>query len=98
MTVRTWRQGNSLMASAPDAPLDAETLAVVSAQARKRWPWLPADAPGILLASELDEEIRALVRERPELAGDVRQVDGLRDGWAIAWIDPDAKADGSRVR
>ena len=97
MTVRTWRQGNALMASAVDAPLDAEALAVVSAQARKRWPWLP-DAPGILLVGEVDEETRALVRERPELAGDVRQVDGLRDGWAIAWVDPDAHADDSRVR
>ena len=97
MTIRTWRQGNSLMASAADAPLDAETLAVVSAQARKRWPWLP-EAPGILLAGEVDEETRALVRERPELAGDVRQVDGLPDGWAIAWIDPDATADDGGVR
>ena len=92
MTVRTWRQGNALLATAADAPLDAETLAVVSAQARKRWPWLP-DAPGILLADELDQEIRALLRERPELAGDVRQVDGLPGGWAIAWIDPDALTD-----
>ena len=97
MTVRTWRQGNSLMASAVDAPLDAEALAVVSAQARKRWPWLP-DAPGMLLADELDDEVRALVRERPELVGDIRQVDGLRDGWAIAWVDPDANADDSDVR
>ena len=97
MTIRTWRQGNSLMATAADAPLDAETLAVVSAQARKRWPRLP-EAPGILLAGEVDEETRALVLERPELAGDVRQVDGLPGGWAIAWIDPDAHADDSRVR
>jgi hypothetical protein len=89
MTIRTWRQGNSLMATAPDAPLDADTLAVVSAQARKRWPWLPA-VPGILLVGEVDAEIRALVSERPELAGDVRQVDGLPSGWAIAWIDPDS--------
>jgi hypothetical protein len=97
VTVRTWRQGNTLMASAADAPLDAETLAVVSAHTHKRWPWL-AEAPGILLADELDERIRALIRERPELAGDFRQVDGLPSGWAIAWIDPDAHADGSDVR
>jgi hypothetical protein len=88
VTVRTWRQGSTLMASAPDAPLDAATLEVVSAHARKRWPWIP-DEPGMLLASELDEETRALARSRPDLAGDVRAVGGLRDGWALAWIDPD---------
>jgi hypothetical protein len=89
MNVRTWRQGNSLMAASPDAPLDAATLEVVSAHARKRWPWLP-EMPGMLLAEELDDDVRALVRERPDLAADLRQVDGLTDGWAIAWIDPDS--------
>jgi hypothetical protein len=89
MTVRTWRQGNSLMASAPDAPLDAATLEIVSAHARKRWPWIP-EGPGMLLAEDLDDDTRALVRERPELVADLRQVDGLADGWAIAWIDPDS--------
>ena len=95
MTVRTWRQGRSLMASAPDAPLDAATLELVSAQARRRWPWLPEE-PGMLLAEELDEATRALVRDRPELVSDLRQVDGLSDGWAIAWVDPDALAGESR--
>jgi hypothetical protein len=89
MTIRTWRQGNTLMASAPDAPLDAATLEVVTAQARKRWPWIP-EVPGMLLADELDDETRALVRERPELASDLRRVGGLPGGWAIAWVDPDA--------
>jgi hypothetical protein len=95
MNVRTWRQGNSLMASSPDAAPDAATLEVLAAQARKRWPWLP-EGPGMLLAEELDDDLRALVRERPELAADLRQVDGLTDGWAIAWIDPDALRVASR--
>jgi hypothetical protein len=90
MTIRTWRQGNTLMASAPDAPLDAATLDVVTAQARKRWPWIPPEVPGMLLADEFDEETRALARERPELVGDLRRVGGLPDGWAIAWVDPDS--------
>ena len=89
MTVRTWRQGNSLMASAV-AALGAEALAVASAQARKRWPWIP-DVPGILLAgAEHWEEARDLARERPDLAGELRQVEGLTGGWAISWIDPDS--------
>jgi hypothetical protein len=95
MNVRTWRQGNSLMASSPDAAPDAATLELLGAQARKRWPWLP-EGPGMLLAEELGEDLRALVADRPDLAGDVRQVDGLTDGWAIAWIDPDAIRAGSR--
>ena len=91
MTVRTWRQGNSLMASA-DAPLDAEALALASAQAHKRWPWIP-DVPGILLAgAEHWEEAHDLARERPDLAGDLRQVEGVSGGWAISWVDPDAIA------
>jgi hypothetical protein len=94
MIVRTWRQGSTLMASAMDAPLDAEALDLVSAHARKRWPDL-GDAPGILLADDVDEDARALVRERPELIGDIRQVDGLSSGWALAWIDPDALAERS---
>jgi hypothetical protein len=89
MTVRTWRQGNTLMATAPDAPLDAATLEVVTAQARKRWPWIPP-VPGMLLAEELDDDTRALVRDRPELAAELRRVGGLPGGWAIAWIDPDS--------
>jgi hypothetical protein len=89
VTVRTWRQGDALMAAVMDAPLDADALAVASAQARKRWPWIP-DVPGILLASEVDSDTRALVRDLPELVGDVRQVDGISGGWAIAWIDPDS--------
>ena len=92
MIVRTWRQGNALMAAVMDAPLDADALAAASAQARKRWPWIP-DVPGILLASEVDADTRALVRESPELVGDIREVDGLPGGWAIAWIDPDALTD-----
>jgi hypothetical protein len=92
VTVRTWRQGNALMASVMDAPLDADALAVASAQARKRWPWLP-DVPGILLAGEVDSDTRDLVRERPELVADIRQVDGLPGGWAITWIDPDSLAE-----
>jgi hypothetical protein len=92
MNVRTWRQGSALMASSPDAPLDADTLAVVSERARNRWPWIP-DVPGMLLAEDLDEETRALAREQPEIAGDLRQVDGLPDGWAIAWVDPDSLTD-----
>jgi len=91
MTIRTWRQGDALMASAPDAPLDAATLELVSAQARKRWPWIPP-VPGMLLAEELDEETRQLARERPELVAELRRVGGLPGGWAIAWVDPDAVA------
>jgi hypothetical protein len=92
MTVRTWRQGNTLMASAPDATLNADTLEIVSERAHKRWPWIPA-GPGILLAEDLDEPTRALLAERPDIAGDLRAVDGLPDGWAIAWVDPDSLAD-----
>jgi hypothetical protein len=87
VTIRTWRQGSTLMASAPDAPLDAATLELVSAQARKRWPSI-APVPGMLLAEELDDETRALARERPELVADLRHVGGLPGGWAIAWVDP----------
>ena len=89
MTIRTWRQGNTLMASAPDAPLDAATLEVVTAKARKRWPWIPP-VPGMLLAEEPDDDTRALVRDRPELAAELRRVGGLPGGWAIAWVDPDS--------
>jgi hypothetical protein len=92
MNVRTWRQGNALMASSPDAPLNGDTLAVVSERARNRWPWIPA-VPGMLLAEEPDESTRALLAERPDIAGDLREVDGLPDGWAIAWVDPDSLAE-----
>lgn len=89
MTVRTWRQGNALMASA-DAELDADALALASAQAHKRWPWIPAE-PGILLAGSDDwEQALDVARQRPDLAADTRQVEGLTDGWAISWVDPDS--------
>jgi hypothetical protein len=96
MTVRTWRQGRALMASA-DAELDADALAVAADAARRRWE-IPA-VPGVLLVDDLAAG-RELVRASPDLVADVRQVDGLPNGWAIAWFEPaeprgaDASGDG----
>lgn len=84
MTVRTWRQGRALMASA-DAELDAEALTVAVDAARRRWE-IPA-VPGVLLVDDRAAG-RELMLARPDLAADLRQVDGLPNGWAIAWFEP----------
>ena len=91
MTIRTWRQGTSLLASAAGEDLTADALAAAATHARRRWPHLPV-APGLLLADDLDQA-QAVARERPELVAEARQVAGLSDGWAIAWIDPESLED-----
>jgi hypothetical protein len=84
MTARTWRQGRALMASV-DAELDAETLAAAVGAARRRWP-IPA-LPGALLVDD-PAAGRAVAGERPDLAAEVRQVENLPNGWAVAWFEP----------
>ena len=85
LTLRTWRQGATAMATAHSE------LAVVAAMeailaARRRWPAL-SDAPATLLADRHDQlRAREAAAELEGIVADVRQVDGLPDpGWAVAW-------------
>jgi hypothetical protein len=85
LTLRTWRRGTTLMAT---AEVELMNLAVVEAiaAARRRWVALQA-APATLLTGEDDlHAARAVAAELPDLIVDVRQVDGLTSpGWAVAW-------------
>ena len=85
LTLRTWRRGTTLMATA-EAELAAAAVVEAVAAARRRWAPLE-EAPATLLCGEDDlPAARAVSAELPDLVADVRQVDGLTTpGWAVAW-------------
>jgi hypothetical protein len=85
LTLRTWRQGGTVMATAHSELNLAAVMEAILA-ARRRWPTL-ADAPATLLADRHDQlRAREIAAELEDIVGDVRQVDGLPDpGWAAAW-------------
>ncbi len=96
LTLRTWRRGTTLMATA-EAELAGPAVIEAVAAARRRWPALD-EAPATLLAGEDDmPAARALAAELPDLVADIRQVDGLATpGWAVAWPLAAAPAAGER--
>jgi hypothetical protein len=85
LTLRTWRRGTTLMATADTPLVDLAVGAAISA-ARRRWPVLQG-APATLVVPEHDlQAARAIAGELQDLVADVRQVDGLTGpGWAVAW-------------
>ena len=85
LTLRTWRRGTTLMATA-DTPLIELAVLEAIAAARRRWPAL-LQAPAALLVADDDlQAARAIAAELQDLVADVRQVDGLTGpGWAVAW-------------
>jgi hypothetical protein len=85
VTLRTWRRGTTLMATAEVGLIDRAVVEAISA-ARRRWSALQ-ESPATLLAGEDDlPAARAIAAELPDLVADVRQVDGLTSpGWAVAW-------------
>lgn len=85
LSLRTWRRGTTLMATA-EAELVAAAVVEAIAAARRRWAPLE-EAPATLLCGEDDlPTARAIAAELPDLVADVRQVDGLTTpGWAVAW-------------
>ena len=91
LTLRTWRQGATFMATAHSELIVVAVMEAMLA-ARRRWPAL-ADAPATLLADRHDmSRAREAAAELEGIIGDVRQVDGLSDpGWAVAW--PQMRAD-----
>jgi hypothetical protein len=85
LTLRTWRRGTTLMATAEVELIGPAVIEAVAA-ARRRWSALE-EAPATLLAGEDDMPVaREIAAELPDLVADVRQVDGLTTpGWAVAW-------------
>src|SRR5215510_2915221 len=85
LTLRTWRQGASVMATA-HAELTGTAVMEAIRAARRRWPEL-ADARATLFADRHDQlRAREISAELEGIVDDVRQVDGLPDpGWAAAW-------------
>ena len=85
LTLRTWRRGTTLMATA-EVELVAAAVVEAIAAARRRWAPLE-EAPATLLCGEDDlPAARGVAAELPDLVADVRQVDGLTTpGWAVAW-------------
>ena len=85
LTLRTWRQGTTLMAFADAALTDLAVIEAVRG-ARRRWPALQ-DVPATLLVGEYDlETARAIAGVHPDVIADIRQVEGLQGpGWAVGW-------------
>ena len=85
LTLRTWRRGATVMATAHAELTDVAVMEAILA-ARRRWPAL-ADAPAALLADRHDlARARDIASNLEGIVGDVRQVDGLPDpGWSLAW-------------
>ena len=85
LTLRTWRRGTTLMATADTPLVDLAVIAAIAA-ARRRWPALQT-APATLVVPEDElQAARAIAGELHDLVADVRQVDGLTGpGWAVAW-------------
>lgn len=86
LTLRTWRQGATVLATAHAELNDVAVMEAILA-ARRRWPEL-ADAPATLLADRHDlAQAREIASSLEGIVGDVRQVDGLPDpGWSVAWL------------
>jgi hypothetical protein len=85
MNVRTWQQASTLMAAA-DEPLSEETLAVALRAAYKRWEPLRGHPPALLAGAEHLDAARELAAHPLLELGEIRQVEGLREGWAVAWM------------
>jgi hypothetical protein len=85
LTLRTWRRGTTLMATADVELVEPAVVEAISA-ARRRWAALE-EAPATLLVGEDDlDAAREIAAELRDLIADVRQVDGLTSpGWAVAW-------------
>lgn len=80
MTVRTWKQGAMLMASA-DQDISAEALAAAERASRRRWG--PLTSALLLADSTTLDDARNLARVTAWIT-DVREVSGLPDGWVLA--------------
>jgi hypothetical protein len=93
LTLRTWRRGATVMATAHAELSEASVMEAILA-ARRRWPAL-SDTPAMLLADRHDvARARDIASDLEDIVGDVRQVDGLPDpGWSLAWQYPEGEQD-----
>lgn len=86
MNTRTWRQAGrtrAYFASADELHVGAIGEAIRSAW--RRWPWLDKRPAAFLAdADHLDD-----AREALGPAAEIRQVDGMPDGWALWWPGDD---------
>jgi hypothetical protein len=85
MNVRTWQQASTLMAAA-DEPLSETTLSVALRAAFKRWEPLSGHPPALLAGAEHLDAARELAAHPLLEVTEVREVEGLREGWAVAWM------------
>jgi hypothetical protein len=72
------------MASA-GGPLDEDALAAALTAATRRWPQVEGRPIGLLAGRDDLDTARELAAHPLLTIADIRLVDGLPDGWAVAW-------------